>query len=462
MTDIWYTLPEHIELRKHDKYCLLVDRRRIELRVLHPSEAMVLSLLDGETGFKELTFLVDYVYRLPQSDAQSLIDAVFEKTKPFLAFSYKPQKGVRRYNPKTFVYPGRDEPIGFREPFESPLSMYLALTKRCNFKCRYCYLGSDHQFTRDLPKNVALDLIRQAEEMGITLVYLAGGEPLLYPHICEVVSAITKGGMVTSFSTNGSLLDDRTIHHLSDAGLESIQVSLDCPAEETHHFLTRTKNTFGRVLSGIRTLKSCGIWVRTRSVVTQHNWHLVGDLIDLLIELGVDRIGINPEQPGSCDSKSLALRNKISTTQAMEVRQTIKEKASQYTGRPIAFGDAEAPWQGIRDIVRCGNIFSSFVVHPTGEVNVCEMIHDVPELSYGNVHESSLKDIWLGPAHQRLLQGTVNLSNIDRDCSRCRFLAYCRTGCFNHSRALRGGFFKKDPRCPGPEKVRSQRLCGRM
>ncbi len=213
MTDIWYTLPEHVELWKRNKYCLLVDRKLIDIRVLHPSEAVVLSLLDGEIGFNELTFLVSYVYRLPQTDARSLIDAVFQKTESFLAFSHKPRKGVRRYNPKTFVFPGLDEPPGCREPLESPLSMNLALTRRCNFACRYCYLGSGRQPTHDLPKDIALNLIKEAEEMGIARVYLASGEPLLYPHICEVVSAITKGGMVTSFSTNGSLLDDKMVHH---------------------------------------------------------------------------------------------------------------------------------------------------------------------------------------------------------------------------------------------------------
>ena len=458
MSDIWYTLPEHVELWKRDNYCLLVDRRLMDVRVLHPSDAVVLSLLDGETGFKELTDLISYVYRLPQMDARSLIDAVFKKTKSFLALSNEPRKGVRRYNPKTFVYPGFDEPPGFREPLESPLSMSVAFTRRCNFECRYCYLGSGPQLMYDLAKDVTLNLIKEAGEIGIALVYIAGGEPLLYPHICEVISAITKGGMVTSFSTNGSLLDDKMVHRLLDAGLESIQVSLDSPTAETHHFLTRTKHTFERVLSVIRVLKSYEVWVRTRSVITPYNWHLVGDLIDLLIDLGVDRIVITPEQTGSCNSKSLTLRNRLSTVQTLEVRQIVKEKASQYADRSIVFGDAEAPWQGMRDIIRCGNVFSSFVVHPTGEVNICEMIYDAPKFSYGNVYESSIKDIWLGPAHRRLLLETLNLSNIDRECSRCKFLAYCRTGCFNLSRAHQGSFFKKDPRCPGPDKIRSQEL----
>ena len=446
-----YTLPDHVELRKRDDCCFVLDRNRASVLPLHPSEAFVLSLLDGETGYKELTFLVSKTYRISEIKAQFLIDSVFRKANRYLSSEQK--AGVRRYNPKTFIFRCSHENPGYDQPLETPLVLNIALTRRCNFRCRYCYLDFDLQPARDLRKDVALELIQEAGDMGVAVIGLSGGEPLLYHNICEIVSAIIERGMVPLISTNGSLLDSRMVDNLLNAGLQAIQVSLDAPTAENHHFLTQTKNTFELVLSGIRMLKSHGIWVRVKSVITPYNCSLVAGLIDLLVSMGVDEINIALESAHSCESKSTNSFHRLSTTEIAVVRRTVEKKTREYNKCPIIFTDIEKEWQGPQDIIRCGNLFSSLVVHPTGNVSVCEMIENAPELSYGNIYESSIKKIWLNSAHRQLLNLTMSPSRIDKSCSMCQHLAYCRTGCFNLSKLSKGNFFSKDPRCPGPVKM---------
>jgi hypothetical protein len=132
-------LPQHVELRKRPDCGLLIDRNHDTFLTLHPSEAFVLSLLDGKIKMHELNYLVRETYSTSDANASSLIDKVLKKTKSYLAEATKNNSGCRKYNPETFLFngPGADEPL------KTPLTLNIFLSKHCNFRCRYCYFGTD-------------------------------------------------------------------------------------------------------------------------------------------------------------------------------------------------------------------------------------------------------------------------------------------------------------------------------
>ena len=61
-----------------------------------------------------------------------------------------------------------------------------------------------------------------------------GGEPLLRKDLIEVLEYATKKGIRTGFATNGFFLDEKVARKIKDAGISSIQVSLD-GTEEIHN-----------------------------------------------------------------------------------------------------------------------------------------------------------------------------------------------------------------------------------
>ena len=78
----------------------------------------------------------------------------------------------------------------------------------CNLRCGWCdtawACGSDAPH-----RNVTLaEIARIAAEAsadGVRNVTLTGGEPLLQPHICDVIAVLADCGMQTEIETNGSL-----------------------------------------------------------------------------------------------------------------------------------------------------------------------------------------------------------------------------------------------------------------
>ena len=241
---------------------------------------------------------------------------------------------------------------------------------------------------------------------------------------------------------------------LLNAGLEGIQVSLDAPSASLHHFLTGSENTFDRVVAGIRMLKARGLWVRIRSVVMSHNWNAMAELVDLLAELDVDEVAMSTQVTGSCNRKGDTKTEQLGKMELESLKKMISKKSVRYPGCGLLFTERESPWQVRKDIIPCGGPMGGFVVHPSGEVTICEMLRDDPEISMGNIHTSSIKDMWLGQRHQHFLKEITNTSRIDKACAKCESLDHCRTGCFNLSKAVYGDYYKMDPRCPGPETLK--------
>jgi MoaA/NifB/PqqE/SkfB family radical SAM enzyme len=64
-------------------------------------------------------------------------------------------------------------------------------------------------------------------ELGTAMIGFSGGEPLLHPHLDEMVSRVRQNGTVAFILTNGYLLTEKRIKRLNEAGLEYLQISID-------------------------------------------------------------------------------------------------------------------------------------------------------------------------------------------------------------------------------------------
>jgi len=448
-----YVLAASVEIIKKHDYCVIIDRRKLNCNVIHPSEALILSLLNARITRNELTGIFSGIYEVPSDVALKAINAVLEKLKEYLSLNGNPEMAYCRYEPDMFIYPGFSEFPGLIAPNDIPLNLTLILTNRCNFRCIYCYADLSVP-SLSISGSDAVRLINDAAAMGAVNVSLSGGEPLLHPEIGKIISTATERGMLVVLVTNASLLDEQMADKLFNAGLEGIQVSLDAPSASLHHYLTGSENTFDRVVAGIRILKARGFWIGIRSVVMSHNWKAMPELVDLLSGLGVDEIAMSTQATGACNRKDDANIERLGKMELEYLQDMISEKSIRYPGCKLLFSDRESPWQVRKDIVPCGNPMGGFVVHPSGEVTICEMLKDDPEISMGNVHASSIEEIWLGQRHRHFLEQISDISRIDPACAKCESLSHCRTGCFNLSKTVYDDYYRKDPRCPGPETLK--------
>ena len=107
-----------------------------------------------------------------------------------------------------------------------PIAMW-AITTRCDCKCYFCKVWRKRVTEPSLEQ--ALETIDTLNNMGCYSLSITGGEPLLYPHITEVVNYAHEKGFIVQINTNGSMLAEN-ISKISKADL--VTISLDYPSEE--------------------------------------------------------------------------------------------------------------------------------------------------------------------------------------------------------------------------------------
>ncbi len=109
---------------------------------------------------------------------------------------------------------------------DKPWAAHLYVTDRCNLDCHYCneYDNSQpHPSTADLKR-----WIQKIKDLGVVRLGFQGGEPLMHPDIIELVRFARNVGLVPlTMATNGFLLTKDMLHGLEDAGLDSINISVD-------------------------------------------------------------------------------------------------------------------------------------------------------------------------------------------------------------------------------------------
>lgn len=112
-----------------------------------------------------------------------------------------------------------DNPNGWIEP-----------TTYCQLQCPFCYRGLDRDGFRPAHEDLA-EMKRQVDDLvtrrRVRTVSIAGGEPLVYPHLDELIAHVRSRGAEAMLVTNGIRLDEKLVRHLRDLGVARVVIHVD-------------------------------------------------------------------------------------------------------------------------------------------------------------------------------------------------------------------------------------------
>ena len=110
-----------------------------------------------------------------------------------------------------------------------PIHLDIELNTTCNLKCTMCFQSFDPPEAQIMPLRMVKKILLEGKREGLCSVKLNyRGEPLLYPHLVEVVRFAKEMGVIeVMFNTNGMLLDLDKAYKLTKAGLDLIIFSVD-------------------------------------------------------------------------------------------------------------------------------------------------------------------------------------------------------------------------------------------
>ena len=100
----------------------------------------------------------------------------------------------------------------------APITVDMALTRSCNYKCVYCYGTLQENERQVLTKQILFDFLDDAAEIGVKAISLVSdGESICSPHLYDFISYCKKKGIDIALGTNGSILKEDKLKEMLEA-----------------------------------------------------------------------------------------------------------------------------------------------------------------------------------------------------------------------------------------------------
>lgn len=217
-----------------------------------------------------------------------------------------------------------------------PLVLMLEPLFRCNLACAGC--GKIQYPAHILKQDMTLEACLQAvDDCGAPMVSIPGGEPLLYPHIRELVTELIKRRKYIYLCTNALLLQEKL-----EAGWfkpsKYLTFSVHMDGQEEHHdFAVCRDGTYEKAIKGIRLAVEMGFRVTTNTTLFDNaDPNSVRQFFDEMMDVGVEGMMVSPgyAYPKAPDQKSfLAERQK--THDLFEMILSNRKKGWKFNQSPL-------------------------------------------------------------------------------------------------------------------------------
>lgn len=444
MGDKYFKLDSAVRFRKEEWGVFCVHIVSNKSMLIHPSEAVILSLCSGAIDENEIIETISYIFDVSVAMAEKTFNGIVDKFGDYLLRSDSPSCNGITLNPTQFVYQPKQASNDEIQTYSGPLSIVLSLTLQCNYKCVYCYKGGCLPKKDELTTSEFISIIEQAKELGVFRSFVTGGEPALRSDFAKIIRVIISNGLYPYVSTNGSLISLDLARELIDGGLKTIQISLDSFDEKIQDKMAGYQDSWQLTLKGINNSKTAGLEVRTKCVVTTFNMNTLESYIDQAFNNGIDYVGFSIFFPGVEGRGGFEL---VPSMQELKnLHEMSKAKRKEYEGRMEV--EEIVPmrrWSRLSEEL-CGAMVTALAISSTGDIIACDLLEQDQEMWAGNIRHNSLKDIWLSSKAQDIRN--LRHAQIKEPCISCKQLSLCRTGCFNYSKVCYGDLFSTDPRCP--------------
>ena len=308
------------------------------------------------------------------------------------------------------------------------LSLTIAPTSDCNFRCTYCYeKDTIRQETMDIKTQDALIswIKDNARYYNALAVVWYGGEPLLAMDTIERLSenmiAISKDHKIPYSAyivTNGYLLSPSVVKRLNDCPVTGMQITLDGnkEAHDKRRFLKDGQGTYTTILKHLE-----------QSIHTLNN---------VSVRINIDKENQEKAMQVIEDIKSFDLHEKIKPyfarvenhNQTYDDMKCLSEKHFDQFERETMREDATWVWSKYPRLIAsfCGaDNDNAYIIAPNGDLYKCWSDLGYNERSVGNIKRDPAIDVTQG----RYLDYMLFDATQDEECEACKFLPVCMGGC---------------------------------
>ena len=306
------------------------------------------------------------------------------------------------------------------------LSLTVAVTRACNFRCVYCY--QDHP-VENMGFDTAEALLRFASERlpSATSLYVTwfGGEPLLNVEVIEFLSerfksiCEEKGCSYDTFMvTNGYRLTVDMVRRLSLSGISDYQISID--GEEDYHDRQRPlaggQGTFDVLMNNLSAVAEEVSSVTVRINLLRENVDSAAQLVSRLkaMQIETPSLSISVGRVDNCsDHCGTDQSTLLNDCEFAECKSAL---LSDDDGGENENSALPTPL----DTVCCADRLNSYVIAPNGDLFKCWNSVGRPGDAIGRLG---------GDVAESTSSWLQFQADDDVECRECKFLPVCQGGC---------------------------------
>ncbi|EAR22029.1 pyrroloquinoline quinone biosynthesis protein PqqE [Nitrococcus mobilis] len=315
-----------------------------------------------------------------------------------------------------------------------PLWLLAELTYACPLQCPYC--SNPLAFARhraELDTANWLRVLREARALGACQLGFSGGEPLTRSDLEVLIAEARRLGYYSNLITSGIGMDARRVAALRNAGLDHIQISFQASEPVLNDYLAGTQ-AFAHKLEMARQVKANGFPMVLCFVIHRHNIEQIELFCELASRLGADYVELaNTQYHGwAWLNRQALLPSRAQVEQAEATAHRCQQRYA--SSMKILYVVADYFEQRPKACVNgWGSVFLD--IAPDGTALPCHSAGELPGLSFPNVRNASLAEIWRDSAAFNRFRGfdwmrepCLSCPEKHKDFGGCRCQAYLFTG----------------------------------
>lgn len=348
------------------------------------------------------------------------------------------------------------------------------ITRTCNLRCVHCYADSHAQkYPGELSLEQCLGVIDNLADYKVNALLLSGGEPLLHPHLPELLEHATNRGLKVTISTNGTRITPEYAAMFKRLGVAYVGISLD-GIGAVHDSFRGVEGAFEGAIRGFRRCEEVGQKTGLRLTLTRNNVQSMEEILNFIEQEGIQRVcfyhlvptgrgvdvaSLRPDEARAALDmliaraeawhKSGQTRELLTVTQPADGIYILLRQLRE--GSPLASqtlrllgwngGGANSSGRGIANIDTQGNI------HPD---------QFWQSVTLGNVKTQKFSDVWdasLEPSAAELQKLRGAEDPLERQkllsgpCATCKHFALCGGGFRTRAAFANGHWYGSDPGC---------------
>jgi PqqA peptide cyclase len=327
---------------------------------------------------------------------------------------------------------------------DPPVGLLAELTHRCPLQCLYCSNPLElERASEELSTELWLDVFRQAGDLGVLQLHLSGGEPTARKDLEALIAGAAQAGLYTNLITAAVSLSRDRVRRLADSGLDHVQISLQDTTEEGIRAVSRFRGGLDRKIAAATAVRDAGLALTINAPVHRLNLDRLGDMIELAVSLGADRLEVAHVQ-----YQGWALRNRavlMPTREQVDRSVDLVDAARERLRGILAIDFVVPDYYAVLPKACMGGWGRRYlVVTPSGTILPCHAAPSIPGLVFASVRERSLRDAWFHGAVFAAFRGTSWMKEPCRSCPR-QLVDF--GGCRCQALALTGDPHNADPVC---------------